>query len=262
MKNIKFLLIVLLLPALTGCEKVIELDLGNKTNQLVIEANITNINGPQVVKLSKNVPVTNTNTYPPVTGATVVISDDKGNSYPALESSEGTYTFNAAGLSGSSYTMNVTTEGKSYKAVSTMPVLVKLDSVTTKLSDSDSKLREIVVHYQDPLGTVNKYRFVVFVNDKQLKAVYASDDDFNDGKYVHNDLEQPEDIEIRPGDKITVEMQGVDKPVHTYWLSLMQQQDNGPIGNAAPANPPTNISPATFGLFSAHTTQTLTITAK
>jgi hypothetical protein len=262
MKNIKFLLIVLLLPALTGCEKVIQLDLGNKTNELVIEANITNTGGPQMVRLSKDVPITNTNTYPPVTGATVVISDDKGNSYPATESSAGTYTLNATGLPGSTYTMNVSTEGKNYRAVSTMPGLVKLDSITTKLSDSDPKLREIVVHYQDPPGIVNQYRFVVFVNDKQLKAVYANDDDFNDGKYVRNDLEQPEDIEIRPGDKITVEMQCVDKPVHTYWLSLKQQQDNGPIGNAAPANPPTNISPTTFGLFSAHTTQTLTITAK
>ncbi|HEX3384292.1 MAG TPA: DUF4249 domain-containing protein, partial [Mucilaginibacter sp.] len=60
----------------------------------------------------------------------------------------------------------------------------------------------------------------------------------------------------------SVEMQCIDKPIYTYWYSLMQLQVNNPGGQVAPSNPPTNISPTTLGYFSAHTTQTMTLVVK
>jgi len=37
------------------------------------------------------------------------------------------------------------------------------------------------------------------------------------------------------------------------------QQSNGPGGGVSPSNPPTNISPATLGYFSAHTSSIKTM---
>jgi hypothetical protein len=119
----------------------------------------------------------------------------------------------------------------------------------------------ITVHYQDPVGTGNQYRFVMYVNNVEVKSVFAFNDDFTNGRYVHNELRE-DDIKIYPGDTVTVEMQCIDKPIYTYWLTLMQQGNNGPGGAVAPSNPPTNISPATLGYFSAHTTQSKTIIVK
>jgi len=263
MKNLKKNIIFLLLPlALNACKKVIDLDLGNKTGQLVIDGNLTNIKGTQSVKLSTNVPFTNTNIYPAVTGAIVTINDDQGESFSLKELAPGNYSIdNTAGIPGRKYSMNVNTGGKDYSATSIMPFLVKLDSVTTKISDFDSKKRQVIVNYQDPPGVPNQYRFVMYVNDVQVKAVFAFNDDFNDGKYVRADIRE-DDIDVYPGDKVTIEMQNIDKPIYTYWLTLMQQSDNGPGGGVAPSNPPTNISPATLGYFSAHTTQTMSIVVK
>jgi len=67
---------------------------------------------------------------------------------------------------------------------------------------------------------------------------------------------------IFSGDTVTVEMQCIDLPVYTYWETLMQEQSNGPGGGVTPSNPPTNITPATLGYFSAHTTQSQTIIVK
>ncbi|EHQ26298.1 DUF4249 domain-containing protein [Mucilaginibacter paludis] len=260
------LYIVFLLGTLlaTSCNRVIDLKLGNDTGRLVVEGNITNIKGTQTVKLSQNVSFDNTNTYPAVSGATVTISDNTGNKYTLTEAPAGTYSVSQlAGIAGNVYTLNILTGGKTYTAASTMPALITLDSITSKntVINSSKNRKQITVHYQDPLGVVNQYRFVMYVNGVQVKSVFAYNDNFNDGKYAHTDLRQT-DIDIYPGDTVQVEMQCIDKNIYTYWYTLMQQQPNGPGGGVTPTDPPSNITPETLGYFSAHTTQTLTLVVK
>jgi hypothetical protein len=270
MKTFKpYIILLLALPLICSCTKVIDLNLGNNTGKLVIEGNITNATGPQTIQLSQNVPVSNTNTYPPVTGATVTVTDQTGKSYPFAESTPGTYTTGTlTGIPGNSYTMTVTSNSKTYKATSPMPTPITLDSLTSKNDEFNSSKhkKNITVHYQDPAGTVNQYRFVMFVNNVQVKTIYAFNDDFNDGRTVSIDLRTDNnsdpDFGIYAGDTVTVEMQCIDKPVYTYWFTLMQQGDNGPGGGVTPADPPSNITPTVLGYFSAHTTQSKTIVVK
>jgi hypothetical protein len=264
MKIYQYLIIIFLSTVVASCTRVVDLQLGDDTGRLVIEGNITNVKGLQSVKLSKNVTFASTNTYPAVSGAVVTISDNTGNKYTLAETPAGTYSINAlAGIPGNSYTLNVATGGKSYLATSVLPAIVKLDSVTSKATtiNSSKNRRQITVHYQDPIGVLNQYRFVMFVNGVQINRVFAYNDDFNDGKYSHIDL-RAGDTDIFPGDNVTVEMQCIDKSIYTYWYTLMQQQPNGPGGGVTPSDPPTNISPASLGYFSAHTTQSLTIIVK
>ena len=103
----------------------------------------------------------------------------------------------------------------------------------------------------------NQYRFVMYVNRVQVNTIFAFDDEFIDGRNVNLDLQQ-NDIDIFPKDTVTVEMQCIDRPMYTYWFTLVQQRGNNPGGAMTPSNPPTNITPATLGYFSAHTTQSIT----
>jgi hypothetical protein len=265
MKNgLKYFLIIAAIAGLASCKKVIDLNLGNVSGQLVIEGNITNVPGRQYVTLSRNVPFTNPNVYPPVSGAAVSIADNRGNQYSLTEGPAGTYFIpNAFGLGSRTYTLTVTADGKTYTAKSAMPGTVKLDFITDKPNyfNSGSGERLITVHFQDPAAIANQYRFVMYVNEVQVNAVFAFDDEFIDGKYVDLDLQQ-NDIKIHQNDTVTVEMQCIDKPVYRYWFSLAQEQFNNPGGQVAPSNPPTNITPATLGYFSAHTTQRLTLVVR
>jgi Domain of unknown function (DUF4249) len=250
--------------AASSCTKVIDLKLGNDTGKLVIEASITNAPGPQYITLSKNVPFTNTNTYPAVTGATVIVTDNNGNAYPFTEGPAGTYSITPLkGIEGATYKMSVLTDGTTYTASSTMPQRVALDSVTSENNEFDpsKNKKQITVHFLDPVGVPNQYRFVMSVNDVQVKDIFAIDDEFTDGRYVDFDLLEG-DVDIYPGDTVKVEMQCIDKPIYTYWFSLEQQSPNGPGGGVTPSNPPTNITPVSLGYFSAHTTQTRTIVVK
>jgi hypothetical protein len=257
--DFKYFVIVIAL-ATASCTKVIDLKLGNDTGKLVIEGNVTNKRGTQFIKLSRNVAFTSTNSYPAVTGATVSVSDATGKIYPFTEGPAGSYSTSLlAGTAGGTYTMNVITGGSAYTASSTMPQAVKLDSITEKVDafDKSNDRRQITVHFQDPAGTSNQYRFILTVNGVEVNRIFAFNDDFSDGRYVNIDLFQ-NDIDILPGNTVTVEMQCVDKTIYTYWFTLMRQR-NGFGGGVAPSNPPTNIKPAALGYFSAHTTQTLTL---
>ncbi|MBS1525612.1 MAG: DUF4249 domain-containing protein [Bacteroidetes bacterium] len=254
----------MIILSLAACQKVINLDLGNQSGQLVIEGNLTDQHGPQYVVLSRNAPFTSENVYPPVTGAIVSIKDNSGNTFPLTEGPAGTYSVpNLQGIAGDTYSLSVTTGGKTYIAQSVMPKAVALDSISAHndLFDAGKGEKRITVHFQDPPHIANQYRFVEYVNHKQVKSVFAFDDEFIDGKYVSLDLEQ-NDINIYARDTVSVELQCIDKPVYTYWYTLMQQQQDNPGGQVAPSNPPTNITPATLGYFSAHTVQTLTLVVK
>jgi hypothetical protein len=263
--TIKYYFLVLLTAFMfTSCKKVINLDLGNVSGELVIEGNITNVPGPQYVILSRNVPFTSPNVYPPVTGATVTMADGRGNQYQLTEGPAGTYSINPLfGFGSRTYTLTVVTGGKTYTAKSNMPGTVMLDSISAKPNyfNAGSGEKVITVHFQDTPGIPNQYRFVMYVNKVQVKSIFAYDDEFIDGKYVNLDLEQ-NDTKIYAKDTVTVEMQCIDKPIYTYWFTLSQQQANNPGGQVAPANPPTNITPTTLGYFSAHTTQTVTLVVK
>jgi hypothetical protein len=262
MKRKHHLLITLaiFMLAVAACTRNIDVKTTADTGQLVIEANLTNVMGPQFVKLSLNVPLTNTNTYPPVSGATVTITDPLGNVYPLTEGPAGTYSISRlSGVAGATYTLTVIVNGKTYTAKSTMPALVPIDSLGSQnLFVSSGNKKQIVVYYQDPANVVNQYRFVEYVNGAEADDIFVSDDEFNNGKYVGNILEQT-DLNIYPGDTVIVEMQCIDKNMYTYWLTLQQENANNGQQSAAPSNPPTNITPATLGYFSAHTTQTQTI---
>ncbi|RCH56392.1 DUF4249 domain-containing protein [Mucilaginibacter hurinus] len=249
----------------TSCEKVIDVDIKEPPNQLVIEGNITDVSGTQTIKLSQSVPYTDTNIYPPVSGAVVTVSDDTGNTWTFTETEPGQYTFGPLqGVAGRKYTMTVTLDNKTYTATSIMPQAVPVDSLSiTKISFGSTEIKTVAVHYTDPAGIANQYRYVMRINGVLTKRIYASNDRLQDGKPIKEQLfygRDDDNKELESGDVVEVEMQGIDMPVFKYWFTLSQQTQRGPGGGVTPGNPPSNISGGVLGYFSAHTTQIESIT--
>lgn len=255
--GLTYLICFTLIIMAASCQKVVNLKLSNSASQLVIEGNLTNVYGVQYVVISKSVPFTSTNNFPPVKGATVSIIDDStGRVYKFIEDTAGVYSYYPmVGHAGRKYTLTVKTGGQTYTASSTMPSLVVLDSLTAKISTFGNKdLRTITVNYQDPPNAVNQYRFVLYVNGKQTSTVFTEDDSFTNGRYVRQDLFE-NTTDIHYNDTVSVEMQCIDRGIYDYWFSLSQQQQNGPGGGTTPSNPPSNFDNNALGYFSAHTTQ-------
>jgi hypothetical protein len=266
MKKLKYLSLVIAFAS-TACEKVIDLDLENKSNQLVIEGNISNQSEPQIVRITRSVAFTQPNMYPPVTNALVIVSDNTGLNDTLKYASNGNYiaTKLLAGVSGRKYEIKVLLDGKTYTASSELPEMVPLTGLKlVPMIFLGDTIYDVLPEYIDPPRLGNFYGFVVTANSQRDIVFETESDNIGNGVANQRDLDIPsnEDNPIKIGDVVTVEMRSIDRNIYTYFTALNQISDNGPGGGSTPTNPPSNIVGGALGYFSAHTKQVRSITIK
>lgn len=259
MKNIITFIIIAVF--LASCEKEINIDLNSSDAQYVIDGMITDEPGPYYVTITKSVNFSDSNDYPPITDALVIISDNTGVVDTLTESSDGIYhTKTIVGTPGNKYNLSVSVEDKSFFASCTMPLKVEMN--TLKFEESAAPGSDDyyfpLPEYKDPDEHGNRYRFLVTVNGELQDTYFVFNDNISNGMVNTRSLSDP-DIEIAKGDVVSVEMRCIDDNTYTYFYTLSQISGGGPGGGTTPSNPPNNITgDYALGIFSAHTTQTLT----
>ncbi|MGG7666693.1 DUF4249 domain-containing protein [Dyadobacter sp. BHUBP1] len=249
---------------LTSCEKVVELDYKGNQSRIVIEANITNQQGPHTVKIRKSIALTETGAYPTIDNALVIISDNAGNSDTLSPQGNGTYyTKTLKGVEGRTYTMTVAAENQTFTAQSTMPARVPFDGIKIEevVFGGETEFN-IIPEYVDPAERGNNYRFELLANDKLMNQHFIQNDEVKNGvkNTARLELSDDEDLKLKRGDLITLKMQCVDARVALYYKTLALIADSGPGGGITPNNPPSNISNGALGIFSAHTAEIKSIT--
>ncbi len=232
---------------------------------MVIEGSISDEPGPYTVKLSRTVNFSDANTYPPVTGALVIISDNTGVTDTLSETVSGLYqTHHISGTPGNTYTLKVITEDKKYDAVSTMPNKVNLDSIQFDLfkdPDETGITFAVVPLFFDPVVFGNNYRFFFSANGKADKSYQVTNDNIGNGR-INQQPFFSDDVKFHEGDTVRVTMLCIDVNTYNYYFTLSQISESGPGNGAAPSNPPNNITGNNaLGIFSAYTTQTKTAIA-
>jgi Domain of unknown function (DUF4249) len=242
--------------ALVSCKKIVTLKLNNVPAAIVIQGSVTNEAGPYYVAISQPVDFYADNSFPPVSGAAVTISNSEGQTDSLIEVSPGTYaTTFIQGAPGDTYLLSVTAQGDHYAASSTMPATVNLDSVTFEENKGFGQTRiSAVANFQDPAGMRNYYQFVEYLNNQQLtKDLFVFDDRLSDGRYIDYTLFNDTSY-LQPGDEVRLDMYCIDSAVYNYFYQLLQSGGAGSFNtSASPANPTSNISNGAYGYFSAHT---------
>jgi len=253
--NIAITAIVLII-VFSSCQKVINLDLNSASPQIVIEGNVYDQPDPYTVKISQTVNFDESNVYPPVTGATVEISDDAGNSEVLTESSSGTYITSALqGVSGRTYTLTVVSKGKTYIATSTMPNPVNIDSIYLEKSMFGNE-KLVSVNFNDPANINNYYRLIEFINNERQTGFNVTDDYLNQGKTIgYSFMTAGNDSKLGTGDTVTVWLESIDKGVYEYFRTA--GRDNGQ--SSSPSNPTSNINNGALGYFNACSVRSKTI---
>jgi hypothetical protein len=254
---------LLFLAGFMACKKVIQVDLNNAAPQIVIEGEVTDITGPYQVRISKTVPFSSGNIFPPVNGAIVQVTDSNTGATTTLveTDSSGVYRTNAfIGQHGHTYLLSVTSEGGSYAASSTMPSAVRMDSVNfvQNLDLNNRPAINAVANFQDPPGLGNKYQFTEFVNNVQVPQIFVFEDRLSDGRYIRNTLYN-DTVRLHQNDTVLVRMNCIDKNIYDYFFTLLQISGNANFQSTAPANPSSNLSNGALGYFSAHTVSQKTV---
>lgn len=252
-----FPIIVVFISLIISCTKVIDLDLNNSDPQIVVEGNVGD---STLVRLTKSINFDQSNTFPPILNALVRITDNLGNIDTLIEKSEGNYSSSTlAGIQGRTYFLDLIADGKNYSSQSTIPSKISFDSLFVEKATSTSGRQgstttyKVTVRYSDPAGQSNYYRFREYINDELQSSNYIFDDRLTNGKEISTDLIS-NNRKLNVGDKLTIEMQCVDKSVYEYFNSY-SNLGNGPQNATTPANPYTNITGGKLGYFNAHTTQ-------
>jgi len=251
--------------SLLSCQKVVTLNLNTVPSQLVIQGEVTDQPGPYTVTISRSVNFYADNVFPAISGAVVKISDGSGVTDSLTETSPGTYVSHVLqGGPGNTYTLYVNVGDTSYTAVSTMPAPVPLDSITLEHTKGRLGRKDQITpqaNYQDPAGIRNYYEYVLYINGVQFnKTIYASSDRLTDGKYIVQDLRM-DSTYLSSGDQLRVDMYSIDENVFNYFNQLERAIGVGAFNtSASPANPSTNLSNGAYGVFSAHTLRSKSIT--
>ena len=259
MRKYWFIYLFILLAA-ASCQRVIDININPGATLIVIEGNVVNVTGVQTVAISKTVSYNDANVYPAVTGANVTIAANNV-TYTLKETQPGQYTVtNMKVKTGQEYVLSVKSGDKVYTSSSVMPAQVLLDSIgISTIAIGNRSVKTVSTFYHDPPGATNQYRFVMYVNGVQVKEIFALNDELTNGRLVNTMLYQ-DDIVLKTGDKVEVEMQCIDMNMYNYWYTLSQQGGNGPNNSATPSNPASNLTNGALGYFSAHTAQKKSIT--
>lgn len=255
LKLLQSILIFLIMILLFSCQRIISVDLNSSSPKIVIEGNISDQLGPCTVKISQTVNFDQTNNFPPVTGAVVIISDNLRNVDTLSETSPGIYTTSSLhGIPGRTYTLNVSVNRNDYSAVSTMPEPVNINALTIGSAPSGKK-KAVYVNFNDPAGIKNYYRFVEIINGVQQNYIFLTSDLSQDGASITSILFTEDDnYVLTQGDSVEVLLLSIDDGTYEYFRSLNQITRNGKLGirTATPTNPVSNVSNGALGYFSAY----------
>ncbi len=251
-------LIAALLPVVSfsSCEDIIDVDLRSVEPELVIEGTVRMGSAAEVL-ITQTKDFSETNEYPPVTDAVVVVSDNAGNRETLRPNEAGRYVATSIrGTERRTYHLSVTYDEVEYTATSYMPPRVEIDSLTLwKLPVKD--VPDPQVHFVDPMGEENQYyRYVLRINGVQPLLQDRLEDRLISTENVDGSvIRQPifisyvnsgrDDDPIEQDDVVTVEMQCIDKDVYRFFDTLYR------VGEAV-ANPVSNIKGGALGYFGAY----------
>lgn len=236
----------------TACEEVIDIDLNEADPRFVIEAQLSDLEPVQRIRVSKTVAFTASVNSDPVADATVTVTDSRGRVFEFQYENDGYYInrlfMPSAGLD---YELLVTVDEEQFTASCTMPRYVEVDSVGV--------LEEMLFNdtyyfatfkFNDPEGVANYYKYDISINGSAFQFANVLNDKFNDGLSVTHQVSDL-DTDLVVGDSISVRRYCIDSRVFDYWNEF---QSTNP-GSAAPGNPTSNISNNALGYFSVASVQ-------
>jgi hypothetical protein len=241
-----------------SCTKVVDINLNDAAPRIIIEGGLSDNPASCSIKISKTVNFDQPNDFPAVTGALVTIAEESGEKTILIETSAGLYKADFyRGIPGKTYTVTVTTGGKTYSASSAMAYPIEIDSLRSERISWENfgkteTFNYVIIQYQDPKWQDNYYRYIEKINNSISTEIMIDNDNLRDGNVISRQLYSENPL-IQGGDTITVYLQTIQKEIFTYFEQLSQVTSQNRGGqSAAPANPTSNFSNGALGYFSAY----------
>ena len=234
MKNIKIILAFIGLILVSGCEKVVDIDLNTMEPKLVIDAAIKwqkgTVGNVQTIKLST------TNSYydnqiPTVSGATVFITDANNNVFNFVESNvAGSYVCsNFPPVLNRNYTLTVNSNGSTYTATETLKPVPQIDRIEQiNNTGFTGNVIEIKTYFTDNGTTQDYYLFKFKPTYTAIPIYFAQEDISFQGNQIFG-LYRNDKLE--PGQNFEVTLSGISRQYYNYMKILISIAGNNSGGS-------------------------------
>ena len=255
----RYILPLIFVLGFLSCEEIIKVNLLSTEPKVVIESYIADSEKPLWVRVTKSQTYFNQDTILPVTNARVRL-DYLDLSEILPEKMEGVYfSSGPVGMAGESYTLKVTTEGKTYGATVELPPPVPIDTVYFKPGLFRSDSLNVFIEFHDPAITENFYRIKLYRNKWiAINDFYLITDAFSDGQKIVLPVYYRYFV---PNDTVVVELMNLERNTWRYFKGMSETLRQG-VNSQAPGNPPTNLSNGALGIFGAYGSSSYRIIAK
>lgn len=269
MKNLFLILTAVILIA-SSCTERIDIELDDTYTRLVVYGAITTDTTIHYIELSTTTSYYYNEAPPPVTGASVEISDDLGNVETLSEVEPGKYATSPlyAAIPGRTYTLGIELTNeinghKSYTASSNVNFINSIDSIGLVYQPDwgEKGFYEVTCYYQD-LPTTDFYMFNIFKNGELLTDTinnrFVTNDDFFNGNYTNGIgvgyLDQSNEREVLTvGDTVTFQGCSITEEFYNFVVTLQTETGyQNPLFSGPPANVKGNISNGAAGFFAAY----------
>ena len=213
---------------LASCEQVIELEIPESEPRLVVEGWIYDDRDVQTIMLRNSVPILEEDTLPPETQAQVVVTTERGETFPYTETEAGIYQSRFRGTIGNRYTLTIETR-RAQSYVSTpqwlLPV-ASLDSVYTVFKEPPTAKTPGYYpywQYTDLPDSEDYYRWKFYVNgvfQNAPEAILILSDQFVDGEEIIGEFLAVGPLVVK--DTLTVEQLSISEEAQIFFFRLTQ----------------------------------------
>ncbi len=247
--------LIVILFALSACEKVIDIELDDAEPRIVIQGEIWEGTNDVSINIKETRSFYTQEEQNIITDAMVTLYDQDMNAVTLEHQSNGDYTSsNYTATVGQNYTLEVNVGDKTYQAVSQMPTPVALDSLTSEFvpgmfGQEGGYL--VFMYYQDDPNVNNYYRAFSWKNGEELNSagdLWLNDSNFTNGNYITIPLFTQT---FALGDTVDIRFTTIDSSAYDYFVTLAGIAGQGGGNNAAPANPNSNFDNGALGYFGA-----------
>lgn len=262
-------IIILTAFIVSSCTEKIDIQLDDSYTRLVVEGNFTTDTMAHTVLLTSTASYFYNQPPPPVSGATVSISDGT-TTFNLTEATPGVYRTesNVYGIPGKTYRLNINLEKPiggttDYSASSTLYPVTPMDSINLLFHADWSRngIWEVKCYVQEP-PTIDFYRFLIYKNKvlltDSLNEWLITDDKLFNGNYTNGlpiaYIDQGnKEQKLKPGDTITAEVNSIGKEYFNFLTEAQTELfGSNPLFSGPPANIQGNINNGAIGFFAAY----------
>jgi len=259
--RIPVVFLIALLLSFSACTKEVNVNLNPGVSQLCVSAFVNNKPGTQTIVLSNTESYFANTPCPPATGATVKVTDNKGNQYSFLDkNANGNYQWTPAPGDtlirvNYTYTLSISYSGQNYQAVSMANPVPPIDSMNYQLQKGRGGFGKTDSYYAaffatDIKGRSNYYWIKSYVNDSlinptSLDLSVNGSTGFAVGEGLPFIYPVRESINMDGGfrlnDTLNVELHSINPNTYFFFQEVVTQTNNGGLFATPPANVSTNI---------------------